>query len=576
MLKVGAASPGNARAPAPGRAAPTARSLPPPPPSARPRERAVSIEFDTVDDPVAREQALTADLGSSADAADAISPPATELTRPLVRHDAQADAQTVVMPRAAGGASEDVTVQRTLQPVGDGDDERTVVRSGSQASAGLEPALEPADVTPTVAIRRSSVPPPPSSVAGRPALTTLPPPPRLPFAPAPAPAFAAAHAPPPSRPPRVSAPPTSPRSKMPTLAPTVGSVPPPPLARRRPMWALASAAAVFGIAATAYVFTVPTTGSIAVTSAGPQGESHPVAVFVDGEKRCASTPCKIEGLQPGTHLVRTESEGQFSADRAVAIEAGAAATHHVTVESAVAQAGLRIAAEGVGLRVYVDGRDVGMPPITLDALAPGSHVVRVVGDEGLYAPFEETVSLSPGEVRSLGTIKLAVKQGRLTLQPGVGALGADVQVDGRPVGTLPTVVDLDPEDSHTVMATRLGYAPFTQDIVFERGLAERTVRIDLEPSAVHPAPMRTRSGARAAKAAPAILKPQAGGALLNLNSIPVTTVILDGRVLGTTPVLNQRVSPGTHTAVFVHPDGTRKIVSASVSAGDHKTAAVKF
>jgi hypothetical protein len=63
---------------------------------------------------------------------------------------------------------------------------------------------------------------------------------------------------------------------------------------------------------------------------------------------------------------------------------------------------------------------------------------------------------------------------------------------------------------------------------------------------------------------------------LNINSIPVTKVVLDGRPLGDTPRIGVKVSPGPHTVTFIHPTLGRKSVSITVPGGETRTAAVRF
>jgi hypothetical protein len=67
----------------------------------------------------------------------------------------------------------------------------------------------------------------------------------------------------------------------------------------------------------------------------------------------------------------------------------------------------------------------------------------------------------------------------------------------------------------------------------------------------------------------------AGGGLLNINSIPVSTVLLDGRPLGTTPKMAVHVSAGSHTVIFINGT-TRKSSSVLVTAGQTKTVAIRF
>lgn len=62
---------------------------------------------------------------------------------------------------------------------------------------------------------------------------------------------------------------------------------------------------------------------------------------------------------------------------------------------------------------------------------------------------------------------------------------------------------------------------------------------------------------------------------LHVNSIPASTILLDGRPLGTTPHVGLQVRPGVHTIVFVGSDA-RKVVTMDIPPGAHRTAAVRF
>lgn len=91
---------------------------------------------------------------------------------------------------------------------------------------------------------------------------------------------------------------------------------------------------------------------------------------------------------------------------------------------------------------------------------------------------------------------------------------------------------------------------------------------------------RTSSSANAPHApvasAAAPMAPIEANATLNINSIPVSKVVLDGRPLGSTPKVGVSVSPGTHTVVFVHPVHGKKTVSITVKAGETKAVPMKF
>jgi hypothetical protein len=298
------------------------------------------------------------------------------------------------------------------------------------------------------------------------------------------------------------------------------------------------------------------------------------------------------------HLVSASANGlQASADRAVVLESGGQVAQHIALSSEErSTAGLSVAAIGTGLHVVVDGRDVGAPPVTLNDVAPGEHTVRILGADRYYQPYEETVRLDRGEVRSLGPVRLRVLRGKLDLRAGEGSEGAAVSVDGRRIWHLPASIELSAEESHEVSAVRPGYAEINQEVVFD-GTAERSVNIAFPGSgggdqAYHPSNAASHAGPSSisttttrtttrglAAAAPAVAAPSTGGggtATLDLSSTPPAAVVVNGRPLGTTPIHGVHVGAGKQTVVFVHPSLGRKVASATVAPGGRAAIGVKF
>lgn len=68
----------------------------------------------------------------------------------------------------------------------------------------------------------------------------------------------------------------------------------------------------------------------------------------------------------------------------------------------------------------------------------------------------------------------------------------------------------------------------------------------------------------------------AAGALLTFNSIPISNVILDGRPLGSTPLVNVSVSPGNHNVTFIHPELGRRSATINAGFGQRKAVVVRF
>ena len=69
----------------------------------------------------------------------------------------------------------------------------------------------------------------------------------------------------------------------------------------------------------------------------------------------------------------------------------------------------------------------------------------------------------------------------------------------------------------------------------------------------------------------------AGQATLNINSIPPSNAVLDGKPLGPTPKMGISVSAGAHTVTFINSDqNLKKTVSVTVKAGETKAVAAKL
>lgn len=63
---------------------------------------------------------------------------------------------------------------------------------------------------------------------------------------------------------------------------------------------------------------------------------------------------------------------------------------------------------------------------------------------------------------------------------------------------------------------------------------------------------------------------------LNITSIPVSKLVLDGKVLGSTPKVKVKVTPGVHQIKFVNNDGVKGELSVLVVAGQTLTVEHKF
>jgi hypothetical protein len=176
-------------------------------------------------------------------------------------------------------------------------------------------------------------------------------------------------------------------------------------------------------------------------------------------------------------------------------------------------------------------------------------------------------------------------------------------VNRKEVPQFPIAIDFDPNEKWQLEAKKDGFDDFVKPITFDDGIAEKTIDVVLAPKgtshATAPPPAVAQNNPpAAAKQPPSFVKPEppepqakadppakkdppaaaAGGeAFLNINSLPASTVVLDGKPLGTTPKVHVQVSPGTHTIMFVNAEQSlKKSISVTVGAGETKAAFAKL
>jgi serine/threonine-protein kinase len=364
-------------------------------------------------------------------------------------------------------------------------------------------------------------------------------------------------------------------------------------ARPYRLYLIGGAAGILIAAIALYFGTRSGTLLVSVSAAGGHAIDS-VEVYVDGAKKCDSSPCVVKGLASGAHLVRAAAKGyQDIAEQAVAVETGEQAAQTIVLSPSGAGTGVRDSALGSGLKLYVDGQEYGELPQTAKGITPGEHTLRIAGSDR-YQPWEEKLTLEEGEIKNVGPLRLRVLKGLATFKAGPGADGARVLLDGRLVPELPATIEVPAGKQLTLLATKTGYSTYKRTISFNDGVAEKTFEITMvegsedgtlvgQPLATpspaphgglaarHPAGRGAPASPAAVAVAPAVDAEPKGKATLNLNSIPVSNVILNGRPLGATPKVGVQVPPGPQTVVFVHPEFGRKVMSGTVAAGETKT-----
>lgn len=376
---------------------------------------------------------------------------------------------------------------------------------------------------------------------------------------------------------------TRPSSKTPLIASIVGAV-------------VAIAAGVF--------FLMPRSGTLVVNVADAKGGvvNH-LEILVDGAKRCESAPCIVHDVSSGIHEVKVAAKGfESPAPRALTFDGRPVQTDFQLLPAkGAAGTGFKVAAPQPGLRLQVDGKDVGPLPQEVRDLEPGEHKLHFTGDR--YQPLDKTITVAKDEMVELGNVNLRVTKGKATIQ--LTTAGAKVVLVNGPtrkeVPTFPIAIEFDPSEKWELSATKDGFDEFKERVVFDDGQAEKTFTITLTPKsaavgavpaapsataavvAAPTAPTAPREPATVPKAAPKDVKPAAEPAasepetLLKINSLPASSIVLDGKPIGVTPQPHVVVTPGPHTITFVNAEQSlKKTINVDVKAGEAKAAFAKL
>lgn len=350
-----------------------------------------------------------------------------------------------------------------------------------------------------------------------------------------------------------------------------------------------------------FVFGGPASGGLVVSVAGPGGTLvEGVKVSIDGKQVCDSSPCKVEDLKPGSYVVQAAAEGYAPmAGTAYEVAPGEQKAINIELISGKGGTGLKVSSAASGLELSIDGKKIGALPQEITDITPGEHRIEITGST-FIKDFEKTVTITKGETLDFKP-ELELKKGQVKIKLADNAKDASVAlvVNGKrrslastisKAGSSSVKIDL-PVDGkeYKIRATKSGYDDFEEELEFTVEEPIRTITIDMnegdgvtldEPGpATAPRPRPVSGGTRPSPSpspAPAPQPAASGNGTININSIPVSNVLLDGRPLGSTPKFGVSVSAGTHTVIFVHPEHGRKVTQVTVAPGAAATAAVRF
>jgi PEGA domain len=281
-------------------------------------------------------------------------------------------------------------------------------------------------------------------------------------------------------------------------------------------------------------------GSLLVTADVPGAD-----VYVDGQRKDAA-PTLIGDLTEGAHTVEVRKDPLPPWKQVVQVVGNQQTKVAATLGAQGAS--LRIVSSTPGAEVFVDGERKGVVNSDISGLTPGQHLVEVRAQN--FQPMQLDMQLALGETRVA----------RADLQPGIAPTqgarlrvvtpvpDAEVFLDGASLGRAPIdLADL-PPGKHYVVVRKPGYAEWKREVNLVAN-------------------------------APTVLSAElsASGTLKVLSNIAGADVLIDGLVVGKTPVTIDVVAAGEHVIEVKKPGyidakqpfhmdgGEQKILSADLS-----------
>ena len=279
--------------------------------------------------------------------------------------------------------------------------------------------------------------------------------------------------------------------------------------------------------------------------AAPGSQAAGATVKING-KEVGKIPVTVALLQ-GRYLVAVEQTGFKNWEQWIDVKE---AERRSIVVSLVAEApdtgSLLVSSNVTGAEVYVDGRKVDTAPALVEKLTPGTHMVEVRASG--YTTARKDIAIESGKTAKV-TVELIVDQATVaantgTIQVLADPKGVEIMVDGASQGDAPVKVAELAEGTHIIEGNKDGYTKSELSVEIKKG-EFKTVKLTLKEEAT----------------------PEKVGKLQVSSNIKGAKVAVDGKDVGTTPLLLPSVLPGPHV-IRVYNDGSQELYkTVEIKAG---------
>jgi hypothetical protein len=233
--------------------------------------------------------------------------------------------------------------------------------------------------------------------------------------------------------------------------------------------------------------------------------------LIDG-KDSGTTPITKADIKPGNYNVEVLKDGYVDWKENVNIAPGKDIELTATLQ--IMPGSISIKSNPSDAMVLIDGREIGIAPVSISELTPGMHYVDVRMDG--YEDWKESVDIIPNKEIKL-TPTLQIKVGSVNIESN--PLNATILMDGKEIGSTPNFVsDLLP-GQHKVKIIKEGYLDWEKDIDI---IPDKGITLS--------ATLQIKAGTISVKSDPLDAK-----------------VFVDGAETGITPLSITTLKPGTHT-----------------------------
>jgi hypothetical protein len=201
-----------------------------------------------------------------------------------------------------------------------------------------------------------------------------------------------------------------------------------------------------------------------------------------------ATPLTVSDLPPGEHLVTLIKRGYRDHYETAVLGANGRRMLDVTLDPLVAM--LIAHSTPLGATVSAGGVDLGVTPILVNSLMPGTHRLRFSLPG--FQPTEREVIVSE---RTPVKVAVELRSDSATLTLASDPSGAAVAVNGIPRGTTPCVVERIPEGDAVVDLSAEGFITVSQTVKLAAGETQ-TLNVTLSPKPARLVVTSRPSGAR--------------------------------------------------------------------------------